>query len=144
MYAIRSYYAIKEQVNSKPLLGICLGMQMLFEKAYEFEEAKGLGLIKGKVDKIVAPGLNIPHMGWNKLEKMNDCELLNGISDDEYVYFVHSYQAYCSDENISAYCEYGGKVPALVFNGNIYGAHVITSYSIHYTKLYELTQLLMF
>lgn len=113
---------IKEQAKTKPLLGICLGMQMLFEKAYEFEEADGLGLIKGKVDKIVAPGLNIPHMGWNKLEKMNDCALLKGISNDEYVYFVHSYQAYCNDESISAYCEYGGKIPALVYNKNVFGA----------------------
>lgn len=113
---------IKEQAQSKPLLGICLGMQMLFEKAYEFEEAEGLGLIKGKVDKIIAPGLNIPHMGWNKLEVLNNCPLLKDIPEESYVYFVHSYQAYCGDENISAYCEYAGKIPALVFDKNIFGA----------------------
>jgi len=122
LYSTGLVETIKEQAQIKPFLGICLGMQMLFEKAFEFEEADGLGLIKGKVDKIIATDLNIPHMGWNKLEKMNDCPLLKGISDDEYVYFVHSYQAFCNDENISAYCEYGAKLPALVFNGNVFGA----------------------
>lgn len=114
---------LKEQAGKKPFLGICLGMQMLFEKGYEFEEADGLGLIKGKVDKINAPGYIIPHMGWNKLEKLNDCPLMNGLSDNEYVYFVHSFQAYCNDENISAYCEYPDKIPALVFDGKyVFGA----------------------
>lgn len=113
---------IKEQSQKKPLLGICLGMQMLFDKSYEFSECEGLGLIKGKVDIIKDTGLSIPHMGWNKLEKLNSCPLLDSICNDEYVYFVHSYQAYCDDNNISAYCEYGQKVPALVFSGNVYGA----------------------
>lgn len=113
---------IKEQAKIKPLLGICLGMQMLFEKGYEFEEYDGLGLIEGKVDKIKDTGLSIPHMGWNKLEKLNDCPLMNGLSDNEYVYFVHSFQAYCEDKNISAYCEYSEKIPALVFKDNVFGA----------------------
>lgn len=114
---------LKSEAEKKPFLGICLGMQMLFSKSYEFEECDGLGFIDGKVDKINAPDLIIPHMGWNKLEILNDCPLLNGLSEDSYVYFVHSYQAYCADKNISAYCEYGGKVPALVYNGkNVYGA----------------------
>lgn len=114
---------LKEQGKIKPLLGICLGMQMLFDKGYEFEEADGLGLISGKVDKIVAPDLNIPHMGWNKLELLNDCALSKGLcnNSDDYVYFVHSFQAYCNDENISTFCEYDGKIPALVFNGNVFG-----------------------
>jgi len=108
---------IIEQSQQKYFLGICLGMQMIFEKSYEFEECDGLGLIKGKVDKIPATDLIIPHMGWNKLEVLNDCPLLNGLGKDEYVYFVHSYQAFCDDKDISAYCEYGGKVPALVYDG---------------------------
>ena len=67
--------------------------------------------------------LIIPHMGWNKLETLNDCKLLDGLSDNAYVYFVHSYKAVCDDKNISAYCEYDGKVPALVYDGNFaYGA----------------------
>lgn len=114
---------IKEEASKKPFLGICLGMQMLFEKGYEFEECDGLGLIKGSVRYMDEPHLIIPHMGWNKLEKLNDCKLLEGLGDDEYVYFVHSYKAECADENIAAYSEYGGKVPALVFDGKfVYGA----------------------
>jgi glutamine amidotransferase len=114
---------IKEEAAKKPLLGICLGMQMLFEKGYEFEECDGLGLINGSVRYMDEPDLIIPHMGWNKLEKLNDCKLLENIGDDEYVYFVHSYKAECADENIAAYSEYGGRVPALVFDGKfVYGA----------------------
>ncbi|MCD7800596.1 MAG: imidazole glycerol phosphate synthase subunit HisH [Ruminococcus sp.] len=108
---------IKEQSKKKYFLGICLGMQMIFEKSFEFEECQGLGLIKGYVDKIPSTDLIIPHMGWNKLEILNDCPLLKGLGKDEYVYFVHSYQAFCNDKDISAYCEYGGKVPALVYDG---------------------------
>ncbi len=114
---------IKEEAAKKPLLGICLGMQMLFKKGYEFEECDGLGLIKGSVRYMDEPDLIIPHMGWNKLEKLNDCPLLENIGDNEYVYFVHSYKAECADENIAAYSEYGGRVPALVFDGKfVYGA----------------------
>ncbi|MDE6787855.1 MAG: imidazole glycerol phosphate synthase subunit HisH [Ruminococcus sp.] len=114
---------IKEESAKKPFLGICLGMQLIFEKGYEFEECDGLGLISGSVHKMEEKDLIIPHMGWNKLEKLNDCPLLENIGDDEYVYFVHSYKAYCEDRNISAYCEYGGRVPALVYDGKyVYGA----------------------
>lgn len=114
---------IKEESAKKPFLGICLGMQLIFEKGYEFEECDGLGLISGSVRKMEEKDLIIPHMGWNKLEKLNDCPLLENIGDNEYVYFVHSYKAHCNDENISAYCEYGGRVPALVYDGKyVYGA----------------------
>ncbi len=115
---------IKKQAQIKPFLGICLGMQMLFEKGYEFEECDGLGLVKGKVIKMDGTNLVIPHMGWNKLEyNRTDCPILEGLSDDEYVYFVHSYKAVCDDENIVAYSQYGGKVPALVSDGKfVFGA----------------------
>lgn len=113
---------IQKQARIKPFLGICLGMQLLFDKGYEFGETNGLGLINGTVEKMTPENLSIPHIGWNKLEIQNDCPLLHGLSKDEYVYFVHSYKAHCNDKNISAYCEYGEKVPGLVFNGNIYGA----------------------
>ena len=114
---------IKEEASKKPFLGICLGMQLIFEKGYEFGEYDGLGLIKGDVRKMEDPELIIPHMGWNKLEKLNDCRLMDGIGDNEYVYFVHSYKAHCEDKDISAYCEYGGRVPALVHDGKfVYGA----------------------
>lgn len=114
---------IKEEAAKKPFLGICLGMQLIFEKGYEFEECDGLGLIKGSVHKMEAPGLIIPHMGWNKLEILNQCRLLEGLGGEEYVYFVHSYKAVCADKDISAYCEYSGRVPALVHDGKyVYGA----------------------
>lgn len=111
---------IKEEVQKKPLLGICLGMQMLFEKGYEFEETDGLGLIKGSVKLMTPENLPIPHIGWNELELNKPCKLLE--KGGEYVYFVHSYAADCPSENVAAYCDYGMKVPALVFNGNVYGA----------------------
>ncbi|MBP3380240.1 MAG: imidazole glycerol phosphate synthase subunit HisH [Ruminococcus sp.] len=114
---------VKEEARKKPFLGICLGMQLIFDKGYEFQECDGLGLIDGSVRKIEEPGLIIPHMGWNKLEKLNDCPLLENVGDDEYVYFVHSYKAHCDDDNIAAYCQYGGRVPALVYDGKyVYGA----------------------
>ncbi len=114
---------IKEEAAKKPFLGICLGMQMIFEKGYEFEECDGLGLIGGSVRKMEESELIIPHMGWNKLEKLNDCPILENVGDDEFVYFVHSYKAHCDDRNIAAFCEYGGKVPALVYDGKfVYGA----------------------
>lgn len=112
-----------EQAQKKPLLGICLGMQMLLSKSYEFEECDGLGLIEGEVDRIDAPGLIIPHMGWNKLEIQNDCPLTENLGDEPFVYFVHSYAAKCEDKNLAAWCEYGGKVPAMVYDGKfVYGA----------------------
>lgn len=111
-----------EEAERKPFLGICLGMQMLFEKSYEFEETDGLGLIAGEIVKIPDKGLKIPHMGWNELEISRFCPLLKGIPERSGVYFVHSYLAQTAEENISAVCDYGVKVPALVRRGNIYGA----------------------
>lgn len=112
---------IKEEVQKKPLLGICLGMQMLFEKGYEFGETEGLGFIKGTVELMTPPGLVIPQIGWNKLEMNEDCKILEGLLDDSYVYFVHSYAAVCDSKNVAAYTDYGGKVPACVFSSNVYG-----------------------
>lgn len=114
---------IREEVQKKPLLGICLGMQMLFEKSYEFGETEGLGLIKGTV-KLMQPegNLPVPHIGWNALEKNTPCRLLEKCADGEYVYFVHSFAAECNSKNVAAYCDYGMKIPALVCEGNVYGA----------------------
>ncbi len=108
---------ITAQARLKPFLGICLGMQLLFEKSFEFEECAGLGLLEGYVDMIPEKELVIPHMGWNKLEYLNDSPLLDGLGDEEYVYFVHSYKAFCPDNEICAYSEYGSSVPALVSDG---------------------------
>ena len=114
---------IKEEVQKKPLLGICLGMQMLFEKGYEFGETDGLGLIPGSV-KLMHPAgeLPVPHIGWNSLEFNEPCKLLDKCENGEYVYFVHSFAAECDSKNVAAYCDYGMKIPALVFEGNVYGA----------------------
>lgn len=113
---------IKEEAKKKPLLGICLGMQMLFEKGYEFAETDGLGLIKGSVRLMTPEDLPIPQIGWNSLEFNEPCALLDNVKNGDYVYFVHSYAAECPRENVAAYCDYGAKVPALVQNGNIFGA----------------------
>ncbi len=112
---------ITEQVKEKKMLGICLGMQMLFEKGYEFGETDGLGFIKGSVELMTPENLRIPQIGWNALEFNEDCPLLEGIDNGEYVYFVHSYMAVCDSSNVAAYCDYGAKVPACVFSGNVYG-----------------------
>ena len=106
----------------KPLMGICLGMQMLFEKGYEFGESDGLGLIPGCVQLIDGGGLKIPHMGWNDLTVLHDCALSADVADGDYVYFVHSYRAETSDEYISCYATYNEKIPGLVFRNNVYGA----------------------
>ena len=113
---------IKEQAKKKALMGICLGMQMLFDKSYEFGETEGLGLIPGTV-KLMHPAndLVIPHIGWNSLEKNEPCKLLESVNDGDYVYFVHSYAAVTDNKNVAAYCDYGMKVPALVMSGNVYG-----------------------
>ena len=114
---------IKAQAAAgKPILGICLGMQMLFEKGYEFGETDGLGLIPGCVQLIDGGGLKIPHMGWNDLTVLNDCALSADIADGDYVYFVHSFRAETSDDYISCYDTYNEKIPGLVFCDNIYGA----------------------
>lgn len=114
---------IKEEAGRKPLLGICLGMQMLFEKGYEFGETDGLGFIKGSVKLMTPEGnLPIPHIGWNSLEKNVPCKLLDKCAEGEYVYFVHSYAAECDSKNVAAYCDYGMKIPALVQEENVYGA----------------------
>ena len=115
---------VKSEAVKKPFLGICLGMQLLFEKSFEFGEHEGLGLIKGSV-KLMRPdgNLAVPQMGWNSLEYNKECSLLNGIDEGQDVYFVHSYAADCSGDYVYAYADYGGKVPALVGNGDtVYGA----------------------
>lgn len=108
----------------KPLLGICLGMQLLFDKSYEYGEHKGLGLIEGEVRPLDAEikDLKIPHIGWNSLEiKSGKNDILKYVNDGEYVYFVHSYYAKCNRKNLVATCRYGIEVTAAVSNGNIFG-----------------------
>ena len=114
---------VKEQAAAgKPLMGICLGMQMLFEKSFEYGEHEGLGLLKGQVvpmaGKLPAE-LKIPHMGWNALE-VTQGRLLKEV-DGQYVYFVHSFYAEGCDEALAAVAEYGIPITAAVEKGNIYG-----------------------
>ena len=115
---------IREAVRRKiPFLGICLGLQLLFEKSDEALGVKGLGILKGEVKKIPAQkGLKIPHMGWNQLHITNHQPILKYVHENDDVYFVHSYMAHCKDENLVAYTDYGTtKVTALVQNKNVIG-----------------------
>ena len=108
----------------KPLMGICLGMQMLFEKSFEYGEHEGLGLIKGAVKPIadVIPAeLKIPHIGWNALKFKGDSPLFSKIREGDCVYFVHSFYAADCDESVIATAEYGAELTAAVAKGNVYG-----------------------
>lgn len=108
----------------KPLLGICLGMQLLFEKGYEYGQHKGLGLIPGSVrpiSEVIPTDYKVPHMGWNKLDIHKECAILKNIKNGEYVYFVHSYFATECEENTVATAEYGAPLTAVVQKGNVFG-----------------------
>ena len=116
---------IKEQVKKgKPLLGICLGMQMLFNKSYEYGEYEGLGLIDGEVvpmENTLPKNLKIPHIGWNALNFNIESPLFKYINDGDCVYFVHSYWAKTNTSKVVATTEYGIDITAAVQNGNVYG-----------------------
>ena len=110
--------------EGKPLLGICLGMQLLFEKSYEYGEHEGLGLISGSVKPIadVIPAhYNVPHIGWNALRFQKDSPLFSNIREGDCVYFVHSYYAADCEESLIATAEYGVELTAAVAKGNVYG-----------------------
>ena len=113
---------VKEQAASgKPLMGICLGMQLLFEKSYEYGEHEGLGLLKGQVvgmNGSLSAELKIPHMGWNALQLTKPAKLLQ---DGSYVYFVHSFYAENCADSIAAVTDYGIPITAAVEQGNIFG-----------------------
>lgn len=109
----------------KPLMGICLGMQLLFERSFEYGEHPGLGLLKGEIRPIaerIPAGLKIPQMGWNALKfARKDCPLFRYIREGDYVYFVHSYSAVNCDESLAAVTEYGADLTACVWKGNVSG-----------------------
>ena len=108
--------------NGTPLLGICLGMQLLFDKSYEYGNYDGLGLIKGEVIAIPKKeGLKIPHIGWNALKICNSHPLFKYVKTGEYVYFVHSYYAKTSEEFTLATTEYGTTLTAAVAHKNVMG-----------------------
>jgi glutamine amidotransferase len=105
----------------QPLLGICLGMQLLFESSEE-GEVECLGLLPGRVGKLsAAPGLRVPHMGWNQLRSLRSSTLLEGIADEAYAYFVHSYAAPVTADCIAS-TEHGTPFAAVVSRGNVSGA----------------------
>ena len=114
----------EEAAKGKPLLGICLGMQVLFQKGYEGEGGEGLGILKGEIVKMVDPNVKIPHIGWNNLEKNREDELLEGLKEDAFVYYVHSYYAQGYDDaDLVGYSRYGTlKIPGLVRKNNVMGA----------------------
>ena len=115
---------IEEAENGKPLLGICLGMQMLFEESHEYGVHKGLGLIKGKVIPMqgkIPENLKIPHIGWNALKFTKETPLFKYINEGDCVYFVHSYYAENCDEALIATAEYGKELTAAVQKNNIFG-----------------------
>ena len=110
--------------DGKPLMGICLGMQMLFEKSYEYGEHEGLGLIKGAVKPIadvIPEDLKIPHIGWNALKFKGDSPLFSKIREGDCVYFVHSFYAADCEESVIATAEYGAELTAAVAKDNVYG-----------------------
>lgn len=120
------YDVIKEEAKKgKPIMGICLGMQLLFEKSYEYGVHEGLGLIKGSIVPIadaIGEGLKIPHIGWNGLIlKGEKSPIFKYISEGDCVYFVHSYYAADCDDNVIAEAEYGARLTAAVSDNNVYG-----------------------
>ena len=106
--------------DDTPVLGICLGMEMFFEKSEEGNQ-KGLGIIRGDVI-ILPPSMKVPHMGWNNLEIKKSGKILEGVKDNDWVYFVHSYRVKpANNDVITAESDYGIKVPAVVEQGNFFG-----------------------
>lgn len=117
------YDVIHEVVDrGTPFLGICLGLQLLFERSDESPGVEGLGILKGEIRRIPeTPGLKIPHMGWNSLEFRNDGRLFWDLPQKSYVYFVHSYYLKAADEGIvTAVTEYGTQIHASVEQGNVF------------------------
>lgn len=114
----------QEVAKGKPLLGICLGMQMLFEKSLEYGEHPGLGLLKGSVvpmKGVIPENLKIPHIGWNALHILRQSRLLRYVREGEYVYFVHSYYASGCEDSLVASAEYGVPLTAAVEKGFVFG-----------------------
>ena len=119
-----SELVVSESRNGKPLLGICLGMQLLLDKSYEFGEYEGLGLVPGEVrpiSEVISEDLKIPQMGWNALHFTNKSPIFENSREGDYVYFVHSYYCKSPAEYITAVTEYDAELTASVQNGNVFG-----------------------
>jgi len=114
----------EEAANGKPLLGICLGMQLLFDKSYEYGEFEGLKLIHGEIVPIkdyIGDNLKVPHMGWNSLKITKPSPIFKYIESGDYVYYVHSYFAKTNEENIIATSDYGIDLTGAASRANVYG-----------------------
>ena len=116
--------AIKQEVAmGKPLLGICLGMQLICSRSFEFGETRGLGLIEADVIEMQPKeGLKVPHMGWNNLCSIQDSKLLADINDNNTYYFVHSFSVKSSKENVLAFTDHTEKFASVIGKGNVFGA----------------------
>ncbi len=113
--------AVLEAAETKPFLGICLGMQLLFEESDEVRLCKGLGLLPGRIERI-GTALKLPQIGWNALEILRPNALTAGLKPGDYVYFVHSFQAKPSNrDDIACVTDYGTEVPAMVARGQLFG-----------------------
>ncbi len=117
---------LRTELSGRPLIGICLGMQLLFDRSFEFGEHKGLGLIGGEVIKLTAAERDreykIPHMGWNSLDIKKKYPLFENVPEGSYVYFVHSFKCVpSSEEDIAALTYYGEDICASAAHGNIFG-----------------------
>lgn len=116
---------LEEAAKGKPILGICLGMQLLFDRSFEYGEHQGLGLVPGSVRpiaEVVPPGLKIPHTGWNALHLVRGGgALFRRVREGDFVYFVHSYAAFGCEEYVTARAEYGAELTAAVERGRVFG-----------------------
>lgn len=113
--------AVLEAAKTKPFLGICLGMQMLFEESDEVRPCKGLGLLPGRIERI-RTRLKLPQIGWNALDILRPNAMTEGVQQGDYVYFVHSFMAVPAEEgDLAAVTDYGARVPAMVARGNLFG-----------------------
>jgi len=115
---------LDEAAHGKPVMGICLGMQMLFDKSYEYGEHRGLGLLHGEVrpiSEVIPAGLKVPQMGWNALKFRKNCPLFKYIKEGDCVYFVHSFAAMGCDPVVAAVTEYGADLTAVVQKANVMG-----------------------
>lgn len=113
--------AVLEAAREKPFLGICLGMQMLFEESDEVRPCKGLGLLPGRIERI-RTSLKLPQIGWNALDILRPNAMTEGVQQGDYVYFVHSFMAVPAEEgDLAAVTDYGARVPAMVARGNLFG-----------------------
>ena len=113
--------AVLQAAKEKPFLGICLGMQMLFEESDEVRPCKGLGVLPGRIERI-RTGLKLPQIGWNALDILRPNAMTAGVQQGDYVYFVHSFMAVPAEEgDLAAVTDYGARVPAMVARGSLFG-----------------------